>query len=175
MWVTLIRPHIDYISQLWSPSEGPLMDSLEKLQYDYTKLSPQTRNLTYEARLKMFAITSIQPHFERYKIMYLYKIHEKIVPSCGIYPSSDRNSRGGLKFKVPLTKKSAIGTIMDQSFQISGPKLWNVLPVFIRNIMGENLARFKSELDEYLSNLEDIPRMGSSKLRCNSLIDILGF
>ena len=47
MWVSLIRPHIDYCSQLWSPGEGPLLDSIERLQYDYTKLSPETRNLTY--------------------------------------------------------------------------------------------------------------------------------
>ena len=107
--------------------------------------------------------------------MYIYKIHEKLVRNCGIQPSSDRVSRGGLKFNVPLTKELVIGSIMDQTFQVTGPKLWNVLPAFIRNIMGENLAHFKSELDVYLSNLEDIPRMASSKLRHNSLIDILGF
>ena len=175
MWVSLIRPHIDYCSQLWSPGEGPLLDSIERLQYDYTKLSPETRNLTYTERLKKFAITSIQRRFERYKIMYLYKINQKVVPNCGVTIASDRNTRCGLKYVIPMIKESANGTLLEQTFQISGPKIWNVLPVFIRNLDGDDQSHFKSELDNYLMNFEDIPRVGHSKMRKNSLIDILGF
>ena len=90
MWVPLVRPHLDYCSQLWTPGEGPIMDSIEKLQYDYTKLAPEARNLTYSERLKMFAITSLQRRFERYKILYVYKIQNNLVPNCGLKMSSDR-------------------------------------------------------------------------------------
>ena len=90
------------------------MDSIEKLQYDYTKLAPEARNLTYSERLKMFAITSLQRRFERYKILYVYKIQNNLVPNCGLKMSSDRFSRCGLKNEIMKTKKSAIGTQMDQ-------------------------------------------------------------
>ena len=81
----------------------------------------------------------------------------------------------GKRNKVLLIKDTAAGHLMDQTFQMIGPKIWNVLPVFIRNIVSGDITRFKSELDEYLSNMEDIPRIGYSKLRSNSLIEILGF
>ena len=74
-----------------------------------------------------------------------------------------------------MIKESANGTLLEQTFQISGPKIWNVLPVFIRNLDGDDQSHFKSELDKYLMNFEDIPRVGHSKMRKNSLIDILGF
>ena len=164
MWVSLIRPHIDYCSQLWSPGEGPLLDSIERLQYDYTKLSPETRNLSYIERLKRFAITSIQRRFERYKIMYLYKINQNIVPNCGVSISSARNLRCGLKYEIPMIKNSANGKLLEQTFQISGPKIWNVLPTFIRNLDGDDLPHFKTELDKYLMNFEDTPRVGYSKM-----------
>ena len=89
--------------------------------------------------------------------------------------SSDRSSRCGLKYEVMRTKKSAIGSQMDQTFQIIGPKTWNVLPIFIRNLHENDVSYFKTELDTYLCNLEDIPRLGTTKLRINLLIDILGF
>ena len=64
---------------------------------------------------------------------------------------------------------------MDNTFQVLGPKIWNVLPAFIRNLIGDDIQWFKAELDNYLSNLEDIPRLASCKMRRNLLIDILGF
>ena len=71
MWVTIIRPLIDYGSQVWSPIEGVLLDKIEKLQYDYTRLIPEIRNLNYEERLKKLGISSLQRRFERYKIFYI--------------------------------------------------------------------------------------------------------
>ena len=64
---------------------------------------------------------------------------------------------------------------MDQMFQIMGPEIFNVLPVFIRNLSENDAPHFKTELDLYLSNLEDIPRLGTSKHRKNSVVDILRF
>merc|ERR1712240_385627 len=39
---------------------------LKKLQYNFTKLAPELRNLSYIERLKSFAINNIQRRFERY-------------------------------------------------------------------------------------------------------------
>ena len=52
MWISIVRPLIDYGSQIWSPQEGPLMDRIEKLQYDFSKLIHEIRNMSYEMRLK---------------------------------------------------------------------------------------------------------------------------
>jgi len=52
MYTVLIRQNIDYCSQLWSPEKGPLMDKLEKVQSNFTKLIPFIRNLDYYECLK---------------------------------------------------------------------------------------------------------------------------
>ena len=72
------------------------MDRIEKLQGDYTKLIPEIRNLTYEDRLKAFKVTSIQRRFERYKILYIYKILNGTVPNCGLWTICEKIARGGI-------------------------------------------------------------------------------
>ena len=173
MWVSLIRPHIDYCSQLWAPQEGPLLDKIEKLQYDFTKLAPSVRNLEYQDRLKEFRLNSLQRRFERYKIFYIFKIHKGLSPNCDIIQSTDNESRLGLKFWVPWCSNSKEGTLKEQTFQVTGPQLWNTLPIFIRNYYCDTFLEFKEELDRYLTTIEDVPRLGSTLQRRNSLIDIL--
>ena len=71
MYVSVIRPHIDYCSQLWGPGEGPHLDNLENLQAYYTRLIPSIRSLSYVDRLKALRLQSIQRRFDRYKIKYV--------------------------------------------------------------------------------------------------------
>ena len=35
MYCTLMRPHMDYCSQLWGPKEGPALDKLERVQSNF--------------------------------------------------------------------------------------------------------------------------------------------
>ena len=101
MWISIIRPHLDYCSQLWAPKEGPKMDKVERLQYFYTGFIPEIRNLSYEERLKKLKITSLQRRYDRYRIFYMWKIANGIVPNCGIKQSTGSDSRLGLKYEVP--------------------------------------------------------------------------
>ena len=84
VWRTYCLPVIDYCSQLWAPKEGPKMDKLERLQYFYTGLIPELRNLTYEERLKKLKMSSLQRRYDRYRIFYIWKIGHGLVPNCGI-------------------------------------------------------------------------------------------
>ena len=101
MYVSVIRPHIDYCSQLWGPGEGPHLDKLEKLQAYFTRLIPSIRSLTYVDRLKALKIQSIQRRFDRYKITYVRKILMKIVPNPGISQRTDESHRLGLTLEIP--------------------------------------------------------------------------
>ena len=92
------------------------MDRIEKLQYDYSKLIPEIRNMSYEMRLKKMNLSSLQRRFERYKIFYTWNIIQGIVPEFGLKIGSMKNSRNGLKFEIKKTEKSRIGRIRDQSF-----------------------------------------------------------
>ena len=97
-----------------------------------------------------------------------------MVPDCGVRIENLKTDRGGLKFHIQRTDKSKAGKLRDQSFQVSGPRIWNSLPCFIRNTGAETKEQFKKLLDGYLRDLPDCPRIGSTSWSKNSLIDILG-
>ena len=173
MWVSIIRPHLDYFSQLWAPTEGPLMDKLEKLQYFYTGLIPELRNLPYEERLNRMKLSSLQRRYDRYRIFYVWKIAHNLVPNCGIKVASKSGTRQGLKYMIPKTPENRKGTLKDKSFQSIGPRCWNALPIYIRNNTETEFSSFKKECDEYLRTVKDQPRVGYNCYAKNSNYDIV--
>ena len=78
---------------------------------------------------------SIQRRFERYRIIYVWKILENFAPNCGIVLIKDsEDTRLGRRLKVPLLKGSAkINRLKEQALQIHGSKLFNCLPSIVRN------------------------------------------
>ena len=48
-------------------------------------------------------------------------------------------------------------SLLDASFKVRGPKLFNVLPAHIRSITKCEVSRFKSALDGWLMNIPDEP------------------
>ena len=99
---------------------------------------------------------------ERYRIIYIWKILEGYAPNCGVELAPE-NSRTGRKIKIPTlsrTGRSAIQTLREASFQINGARLFNSLPINLRNIRKDQ-EQFKEALDRHLASIPDQPRMGS--------------
>ena len=164
LWKTLVQVHIDYCSQLYMPSQGHDMMSIEKLCYDFTTKIPGVRDENYWTRLKLLQLYSQERRMERYRIIYVWKIIEKIVPNPGIEVATDsENNRLGRRCKIPQLKsngRQAIKTLRENSFLIHGVKLFNCIPNEIRNIKN-NQDKFKLNLDKFLSGLPDHPKIGS--------------
>ena len=88
------------------------------------------------------------------------------------------NPRLGRLCKIPTVSQaapSAIQNVRYSAFSVKGPRLFNVLPQYLRSITGCTTDKFKSELDRYLSKIPDEPLIpGLTKYRrieTNSLID----
>ena len=158
MFKTLVQPHIDYCSQLWMPQEGANMEKVEKVLRDFSRRVPGIRDLCYWERLKSMAMSSEQRRLERYKVIYIWKIMEGLVPNCGLKWTATDERRGRL-CEVPKLKGSAeVQRLRRQSFQMSGPKLWNSLPKNLRNVKNCGLEQFKELLDCFLSKVPDEPK-----------------
>ena len=73
IWNSLVRPHLDYCSPLWSPRPSNLkdIDMLEQTQRTFTRQINGMENSDYAHRLKMLKTYSIQRRQERYKVLYL--------------------------------------------------------------------------------------------------------
>ena len=84
-WRTLVQCHLDYGSVLWAPvsqigdlryMEGPLRAFTKKAKNLYDK--------NYWQRLEIFKLYSIQRRNERYKLIYIWKSLNNLVPSLGL-------------------------------------------------------------------------------------------
>lgn len=181
MWKSLIQGHIDYCSQLWQPLQSGELQRIENLQKIYTKKIPQVRELNYWERLKVLKMNSQQRRFERYRILYIWKVLEGLAPNCGIEESnSDRAGRQCSLPKIKAKTRHKIKTLRNQSFQIHGPQLFNTLPKHLGNMKRCSVLEFKEKLDQYLALIPDQPIIGNlipstcdlfSLSPSNSLID----
>ena len=168
IWNAQIRPILDYCSPLWSPCPNNYgnIDLLETTQRSFTRKIKGTEEMNYGQRLNFLKMYSIQRRHERYKIIYLYKIKEKLVPNI--------SSTNGLQFYIsrrhgcmcrippyPLHHNKAV-VARNASFALTAANLWNVLPKSIRNISGLSIDAFKRRLDNALMLYPDEPRSSSN-------------
>ena len=179
MWNTLVQPHVDYCSQLWSPSEGMELEKIENLLKSYTAKIPSVKHLNYWDRLTSLRMNSEQRRLERYKIIYTWKILERLVPNCGIIEVNESTRLGRICILPNLVGKTNTRKLRCNSFQYTGPKLFNALPKIIRNLTNMGIQDFKVHLDKYLSVIPDQPKIATMMPICltasakpsNSLID----
>ena len=181
LFKSLIVPHVDYCSQLWMPIKSTSIQTIEKLQKDFFNRIPAIRELNYWERLAKLQMNSQQRRFERYRILYIWKVLEGLVPNPGVL-TSDPGPKGRL-VKIPslCSKSSArVRTLREGSLSVHGARLFNALPQSIRDFRSCDIIQFNEKLDCFLSKIPDHPKIGTLVPDCcdyitaqpsNSLID----
>ena len=66
LWKSLVRPILDYCSQLWCPTAPGQINTIEKVQVNYFKKIIGMQDLDYWEQLKDLKVTSLQRRRERY-------------------------------------------------------------------------------------------------------------
>ena len=97
----------------------------------------------------------------RYRILTVWKTLEGLVPNCGISIRTEEG-RSGRTCKVPSVTRgarAAVTSMKEQTLQVHGPKLFNSLPPYLRNLKRISLDDFKMKLDKYLEKVPDEPAM----------------
>ena len=96
-------------------------------------------------------------------MIYTWRILENQVPNftqTPIVSQGNIDDRCGRKCRIPEIKQSApcrIKTMRYSSLAYDGPKLFNCLPLNIRNITKCSVEQFKTELDKFLAEIPDQP------------------
>ena len=94
-------------------------------------------------------------------IHQVLEVLEEQVPKCGV-KEAPANERLGRRVEVPSLRpggRAAVHSLREQTFHISGARLFNILPKNIRNTKYSQ-DEFKMALDQFLATLPDQPRMG---------------
>ena len=100
LYLVLVRPHLEYCVQVWSPYKQKYIKLLERVQRRATKLVPGLRHLEYSERLKRLGLTTLEERRVRGDMIQTYKFisrKEDIDPSVFFQMAVPRPGANGKK------------------------------------------------------------------------------
>ena len=150
IYTTYIRPLIEYACQAWRPYLAKDINLLEGIQRRFTRSIQGMKGLSYEERITVLGIQTVQERFNYLDIVEVYKVYNRIDIVNGDlfkkFESSGLSTRTSKKsnLEVPQTKLN----LREQSFRVRGAKSWNCLPSYLQE--EKSLYNFKENLKKYL-------------------------
>ena len=147
LYVTLVRPILDYASTVWNPHLMKNIRKLEAVQRRATKLIPSFYNLTYSERLQELNLPSLLYRRTRMDLIMTYKILNNLVSVDKDYfftVNTNPTRSNGLK----LYKNRFNTAIRGHSFSQRIVNDWNTLPHEI--VSAPNVLIFKTKVDVFL-------------------------
>ena len=178
LFKSMVIPHLEYCCQLWNPCDVGSIQLLESVQRNFVRRINGVQHLSYWDQLKHLGLYSLQRRRERYIIFYAWKMMEKLVPNVGGLHGIWNARRGRLCHAdhVMKSKSQRINNIRFNSFTVHALRLFNTMPMHIRNTTGCSIETFKSGLDKHLRNILYEPLVPAYTILCkadsNSLLDM---
>ena len=173
-WTSLIQCHLDYCSQLWSPSDQNSIASLERVARSFTSRIAGMDGLDYCERLQQLGMYSQERRRERYAIIFVWKVSQGLVNGYSF--DFQQNPRRGRLAVVPpfnTNAPAAVRRANEASIRVKGARLFNLMPRDLRSMSDVTVDSFKSALDLWLSGIPDEPTTPGRKRAAptNSLLD----
>ena len=150
LYISLVRPHLEYAVQFWAPYHQRDINKLEAVQRRATKLIPALSNKPYEERLSELGLFSLKRRRIRGKLIECFKIlkgfdnvnHSELFT----FDPNIRTRNNGMKLKgrhvyLDVTKNFFTNDVISH---------WNQLPESV--VQSSTITTFKSRLDDYMSN-----------------------
>ena len=181
LYFALVRSHLGYATQLWSPQSVELIVKLERIQRRATKYIlklPFSTDVDYNSRLSSLSMIPLCYWHEYLDMVFFFKVTHNLVnlkPSVlPVVRKSSRTTRASTgiapKYIVPRCKTSTY----QRSFLVRCCRIWNVLAEDLELTMN-NLNTFKSAMLSYYVlclnntyNCEDSRTFKSICVKCNT-------
>ena len=143
LYKALVRPHLEYAQQFWSPYQDNDIEKIEKVQHRATKCIPRLRHMYYEDRIRDIDLFSLKKRRLRGDLIELFKI---VTNKSGIsfekYFRYEHCTRGHiLKLKQKRFKNKA----KENFFFVRVVKPWNQLSQ--STVLSTSLEQFKNRVD----------------------------
>lgn len=150
LYNSLVRPHLEYAVQFWSPSYRKDITRLERVQARATKLIPELRHMCYTDRLKELNLFSLETRRLRGQLIEVFKILRGFdnVDYRRLFQLSEGRTRNN-GFKLELKRYN--GDLCGNFFSYKICCRWNSLPSDVVN--SDSVEQFKTRLDKVLPGL----------------------
>ena len=148
LYNALVRPHLEYAVQFWSPNLRKDVERLEKIQKRATKMIADIGHKSYSRRLEELNLFSLEQRRTRGQLIQVFKILKGIdkIDYTRMFSLNNDATRGnGLKLKVKRYNTNQYGNFFTNSIV----NKWNALPSCVVNT--NTLEAFKKELDNVLT------------------------
>ena len=143
LYKTLVRPHLEYCVQLWSPvprhGNWGLIFKIEDVQRDFTRQIFELGHLCYKDRLTVLGLTTLVERRARGDLIETYKIYKGF---ANYGQELFRWSRNGCNILYPTGKRSKQ---QDDFLNTRVIENWNKLPRHVKD--SPNIDSFKSSLE----------------------------
>ena len=132
---------------------------IERIQNAFTKHIKGFSSLSYQETLSALKIYSLQRRRERERciIMYVWNILENLVHNLLKPLQFYKYNRRGCLYLVSHVSLGHTGTLAYSSFTWKGIRMFNSLPLHIRNITACPPSAFNKQLGLQLSSILDCP------------------
>jgi hypothetical protein len=150
LYISLVRPHLEYAVQFWSPHHAKDIAKLEAVQRRATKMITSLRNKSYEERLSSLNLFSLEKRRLRGKLIECYKILKgftNVDPSkLFSIDNSARTRSNGVKLRCKQVQLDCTKFF----FTNDVVREWNKLPPSV--VQCDTINSFKNKLDQHLLN-----------------------
>ena len=128
LYKSIVRPHLKYAVQFWTPHLCRDKDKMERVQRKATNMIPEIRNHSYQQRLKDLELIGLVHRRLRGQLIEVFKYLNRFnnVSPIGLfeYDFNDRTLNNGKK----IIAKRFNTSVAQHFFLINITKTWNALP-----------------------------------------------
>jgi len=146
LYITYVRPHLEFAVAVWNPYHLKDINALEKVQRRATKIPWTLKNLPYEQRRKKLGLTELEARRTRGDLIQMFKITKNLENISWAETQIVAEARAGYRerFRREITSNNQRHNFFLN--RIAGP--WNNLPDSVTAV--RSVTEFKSKLDDYL-------------------------
>jgi hypothetical protein len=145
LYKALVRPHMEYANQVWSPHLKKHISAIENVQRRATKLIPGFRDIPYQDRLKRLKLPTLGYRRIRGDMIELFKIMTgKYDTNVTDFINANRTDTRGHQYKI--YKVHTRLDIRKYSFVHRNVNCWNNLPTKV--VEAPSVSAFERRLDK---------------------------